>query len=195
MTTLPRFTVTAVDWTPWLPTVEEVGATPEQAALVDEITTAPAGRAYWATLAHDAPVLRARHRLFRQSLAGSPGGAPKSDLELAALATSRVNGCAYCAAVHARAYEALTGRTGRIRPLLDEGVDAPLDDHDRALVDFVAKLTRDPAPLTPADQAPHRAPGFSDLAIFDVAYAAAMFAWANRLLQTLGGQSYGSTTP
>lgn len=194
MTTLPRFTLDPISWTPWVPTVDDVGPTPEQTAVVDEIVTAPAGRPYWATLAHDAPVLRARHRLFRQSLAGAaPGedvGAPRADLELVAVATSRVNGCVYCASVHARAYEALTGRTRRILPLLADGLDTPLDAHDRALVDFAAKLTRDPAALTPAALTPLHQAGFSDIEIFDIAHAVAMFAWANRLLQTLGSQSY-----
>ena len=47
------------------------------------------------------------------------------------------------------------------------------------------KLTRDPAGMTAEDLAPLRQAGFSDLEILDVTYAA-MFAWANRLMQTLG---------
>ncbi len=188
MATLPRFTTRYVDWTPWVETVDEVGPTEEQRAIVDEIATSPRGRPYWATLAHDAPALRARHKLFRQSLAGTEDGSPKADLELAAVATSRVNGCVYCASVHARAYEGLTRNRALMRRLLDEGVDTELPGRERALVDFAAKLTRDPAALTGADLAPLRDAGFSDLEILDVAHAAAMFAWANRLLQTLGGQ-------
>ena len=37
-----------------------------------------------------------------------------------------------------------------------------------------------------ADLAPLRRAGLSDLEILDVTHATAMFAWANRLMQTLG---------
>ena len=40
--------------------------------------------------------------------------------------------------------------------------------------------------MTAADLVPLREAGFSDLEILDITYASAMFAWANRLMQTLG---------
>jgi uncharacterized peroxidase-related enzyme len=71
--------------------------------------------------------------------------------------------------------------------ILDEGVDTEIEDpRERAIVDFSVRLTSDPAGITADDLAPMRAAGMSDLEIYDVAQAAAMFAWANRLMQTLG---------
>lgn len=188
MTASAPFTLRFVDWNPWVETVDETGGTDDQFALVDEISTSPRGRAYWALLAQDAPALRARHKLFQESLHGGEGGAPRADRELAAVATSRVNGCAYCASVHARAYVQLTKNTEMMQRLLDEGVDTELGEHERALVDYVVKLTNDPAGMTPADLKPLRDAGFSNMDILDVTHASAMFAWANRLLQTLGSQ-------
>jgi uncharacterized peroxidase-related enzyme len=114
------------------------------------------------------------------------GGGPKSDRELAAVATSRVNGCVYCAAIHARAYDRMTHDTDQIQRVLDEGVDTPLRGRERAIVDLAVKLTEDPASFSASDLEPLRVLGLSDLEILDVANGAAIFAWANRLLQTLG---------
>jgi uncharacterized peroxidase-related enzyme len=70
-----------------------------------------------------------------------------------------------------------------------------LDERGRAVVDFAVKVTRDPAALTAADLAPLRRAGLTDAEILDVIHAAGMFAWANRLMQTLGqGVPPASTT-
>ena len=67
-----------------------------------------------------------------------------------------------------------------------DGVDAALDPRRRAILEYAAKLTRDPAAVGPADAAPLRSQGLTDLEILDLTHAVAMFAWANRLMQTLG---------
>ena len=67
-----------------------------------------------------------------------------------------------------------------------DGTAATLEPRQKAIVDYAAKLTRDPAAITPADAAPLRAQGLTDLEILDLTHAVAMFAWANRLMQTLG---------
>ena len=54
------------------------------------------------------------------------------------------------------------------------------------MVDYAVKLTNDPARMTATDLAPLRAAGLSDMEILDVTHATAIFAWANRLMQTLG---------
>lgn len=184
-TTHPRFTLETLRWRPWLETIDEVGATPEQAALVAEVAPAPDSRPYYAVLGHDAPVLRERTALFNAIMYG-PGGLRRADRELATVAASRINGCVYCASVHARRYAQLTKDTALIQRLLDEGVDTELAERERALVDFAATLTREPDQLTAADLAPLRRVGLSDAEILDAALSAAMFANANRLMLTLG---------
>jgi len=177
-----RFTRDMVAWYPWIAPVEEASATPEQAELLAKITTN--GR-YFATLAHDPPALRERTALFNAIMYGH-GGASRADRELAATATSRVNGCVYCASVHARLHAQLRKDETPIDRLLNEGIDAAQSERERAIIDYAAKLTRDPASLTGADLASLRAAGFSDAAILDINNAAAVFAWANRLMQSLG---------
>ena len=80
------------------------------------------------------------------------------------------------------------GYTGKgvVIGILDDGVDTALRERERAIVDVSVKLTQDPAGFTAADLQPLRDLGFSDLEILDITNGAAIFAWANRLLQTLG---------
>jgi uncharacterized peroxidase-related enzyme len=179
------WTMDQLGWQPWLETVDDVGPTPEQSALVDKVASSPNGRPYYALLAHDVPALVERTGLFNSIMYGH-GGSRRADRELSAVATSRVNGCPYCASVHARLYAQLTKDNETIQRLLDEGVDTDLGERERAIVDFAAKLTRAPDAMTAADLDPLRRAGLSDWEILDVAHASAMFAWANRLLQTLG---------
>ena len=179
------FTRDFVTWKPWVETVDEVGSTEEQAALVQRVAPNPKNRLYYATLAHDVPALRERTKLFNEIMAGR-GGAERAHRELAATATSRINGCVFCASVHARAHANFTRDTAIIDRLLVDGIDAEQPARERAIIDYSAKLTRDPAGLTAADLQPLRDAGLTDAQILDINNAAAVFAWANRLMQTIG---------
>jgi uncharacterized peroxidase-related enzyme len=181
-----HFTLAQLDWQPWLPTIAEVGLSESELETIYEAAPNARSSSYFATLAHDLPSLVNRTGLFANAMR-SPGGASNSDRELAAVAVSRVNGCIYCASVHARLYVQYSKREADMQRLLDEGVTAPLSDpRDQAIVNFSARLSDDAAGLSPADLQPLRDVGLTDLEIYDVAQAAAMFAWANRLMQTLG---------
>lgn len=180
-----KFSIKRFDWKPWSETIAEVESSPEQWQVLDDVVPAMKSNPYYLLLAHDPEPLRQRTGLFNGIMKGE-GGSALSDRELAAVATSRVNGCVYCAAVHASAYNNFTGDTDQIQRILDEGNDTPLRERERAIVDLSVKLTENPAELTAADFAPLRALGLGDLEILDISNGAAIFAWANRLLQTLG---------
>ena len=185
MPTRRPFTLDLVLWRPWLPTVDQIDATAEQRALVDEVVPSPTGRPYYALLAHEPQALRERTALMKVAMY-SPSGATRADRELAAVAASRANGCVHCASVHARLHAQLTKDEVTIRRLLDEGVDTPLGDHERAIVDYAVKLSLRPASVTAQDLAPLRQVGLSDLAILDLTHVIGMFNWANQLFLTLG---------
>ncbi len=185
MPTRRPFTLDLVLWNPWLPTVDQIEATPEQRALVDEVVPSPTGRPYYALLAHEPLALRERTALMKAAMY-SAGGATRAERELAAVATSRANGCVHCASVHARLHAQLTKDEVTIRRLLDEGVDTPLGDRDRAIVDYAVKLSLDPASVTAQDLIPLRQVGLTDLAILDLTHVIGMFNWANQLFLTLG---------
>jgi uncharacterized peroxidase-related enzyme len=185
-----QFTIDRLDWDPWIETVAEIGLSEEELAEVYAQAPNAKGSLYFATLALDLPALVQRTGLFNTTMR-SPGGASNAERELAATAVSRVNGCVYCASVHAQRYVQYAKRPEVMERLLDGGVDTPQGDpREQAIVDFAVTLTRHPARLTAADLQPLRDAGMTDLEIYDMAQSAAMFAWANRLMQTLGAAVY-----
>ncbi|HYJ12852.1 MAG TPA: peroxidase-related enzyme [Thermomicrobiales bacterium] len=179
------WTTDFLDWVPWIETVDEVGVSADQRARIDATLGSRAGSTYYETLASDLESVRTRTLLF-SDIFESEGGVPRADRELAATATSRINGCVYCASVHARLYGNLSKERTLVRGLLDEGVTTSLPPHQRAIVDLSSKLTTDPESLTAADLDRVRAIGISDLGILDLIQSAAIFANANRLMLTLG---------
>ena len=63
---------------------------------------------------------------------------------------------------------------------------APLDSRRRAIVEYVAKLTRTPARVEATDLAPLRAAGLEDADILGVVEVAAYYAYVNRIADGLG---------
>ena len=179
------FTHGELNWEPWVPPLDITAATPEQ---LGALKTTPSNRAigaYSLVLAHDPEALNARSPLYNGIMFGAKG-LPRPDRELGAVAASRINGCAYCASVHALRFTQLTKQPEVMERIQADGVDAALEPRLNAILDYSAKLTQDPAAITAADAAPLRAQGLTDLEILDLTHAVAMFAWANRLMQTLG---------
>jgi len=185
MTTKLKFTAEPVDWVAWLDTLDLADATPEQIAVLEESTPTAKTSPYYLLLVQDVDVLRERSKLYNAIMYG-PRGLPRAERELGAVTTSRVNGCVYCASVHVQRFIQLTKQPELMQRLLDEGVDTPLEPRYRAIVDYAVKLTRTPNTITKADLEPLRQIGLTDAEILDLAQAVAMFAWANRLMQTLG---------
>ena len=64
--------------------------------------------------------------------------------------------------------------------------EAQLDAEDRAMLDFVAKLTRTPQRMEAADVESLRSHGFDDLAIHDIVVVASYYAFVNRVADGLG---------
>ena len=63
---------------------------------------------------------------------------------------------------------------------------AALTPRQRALCDYAAKLTREPAAMTAADLEPLRAARLSDRAILDLVEVVAYFNYINRVADALG---------
>ena len=94
------FTLAMLEWLPWLQPPEEAVLTERQrASLVDN---ARAKSAYFRLLARDPDILEARTRTDKDIFYNTASGLPRAERERAAAATSRHNGCIYCASVHAR---------------------------------------------------------------------------------------------
>jgi alkylhydroperoxidase domain protein len=178
------FTQDRLGWEPWLAPLTAGELTDEHyEALVDK---ARAASPYFRLLARDPDILHARTKTDVDIFHNTDGGLPRAERELAATATSRHNGCVFCASVHARFAGHRSRRPDDVQRLLDEGVGAPQDGTWRAVIDAAVALTATPPALGPEHLAALRAAGLDDLAISDTIHAAAFFNWANRLMLSLG---------
>ena len=181
------FTLDLLEWTPWIERATDTDLSPERRdevrAFIGDRTSAATD--YVNVLANDFAALKTR-ALVHRHVYSSTDPEPTAWRELGATTTSRINGCVFCASVHARMYAAATKRRDLIQRFLDEGLEADLPPIERAVVDLSAKVTLDPESLTAADLQPLRDLGLDDLTILDTINYAAFFANANRLMLTLG---------
>ena len=178
------FTRAILDWEPWLDPVPEAELTErQQAGLVDP---ARAKSPYFRLLARDPDILGARTRTDKDIFYNVAQGLPRAERELAAAAASRLNGCIYCASVHARYAATYSRRDTDVDRLLAEGVGAALDERWTAVVAAAVALTETPSRFGATEIGRLRAGGLTDLEIADVIHAASFFNWANRLMLSLG---------
>lgn len=64
--------------------------------------------------------------------------------------------------------------------------DAEIAEPERAMLAFVAKLTRTPQAMEESDVATLRAQGFDDRSIHDIVVVASYYAFVNRVADGLG---------
>ena len=178
------FTRDQLDWLPWLePMAEQELTARHMAGLVD---AARAKSPYFRLLARDPEVLEARTRTDKDIFYNPEAGLPRAERELAAAATSRYNGCIYCASVHARFAAIYSKRVEDVDHLLAKGVGVDLDARWNAIVAASVALSSTPITFGPTHIARLREAGLDDLAISDTIHGAAFFNWANRLMLSLG---------
>jgi alkylhydroperoxidase domain protein len=178
------FTRSQLEWLPWLEPLAADGMTERQrASLVD---AARVKSPYFRLLARDPDALEARTRTDKDIFYNADAGLPRAERELAAAATSRFNGCLYCASVHARHAATYSKREDDVQRLLDDGVGADLGERWNAIVAAAVALASTPIAFGPEHVDRLRRAGLDDLAIADVVHAGAFFNWANRLMLSLG---------
>src|SRR6266702_2363578 len=124
---------------------------------------------------------------FVARLAGlAPDGLSRSERELASTVVSRINGCVYCASVHAQRFEQLAKRDDVIEQVFNDPVTAGMSLREKAIVRASIDLTLRPGQVEPEQLKALREAGLSDDEILDLIHSIAIFAWANRLMLNLG---------
>lgn len=73
-----------------------------------------------------------------------------------------------------------------VRALEADYTKAPITDQERAMVDYVVKLTKDATQVSPADHQRLREYGFDDKAILQITLIASWFNYINRVADALG---------
>jgi uncharacterized peroxidase-related enzyme len=180
-----EFTLDLLTWTPWLDRATDTDLDPDKRSRVTAAVGTAPNSDYINVLANDLEALQTRALVHRHVFASD---APEDTArrELGATTTSRINGCVFCASVHARMWAHAEGNRRVAETFLRDGVDADLPPQERAIVDAAARLTTDPESLAPEHLEPLRAQGLDDDQILDALNYAAFFANANRLMLTLG---------
>jgi uncharacterized peroxidase-related enzyme len=73
-----------------------------------------------------------------------------------------------------------------VSALQDDYRKAPISEQDRAMLDYVAQLTRDATRISREDHARLRAAGFDDRGILQITLIASWFNYINRVADALG---------
>ncbi|MBV4365083.1 alkylhydroperoxidase domain protein [Erwinia phyllosphaerae] len=184
---LTAFTQLELGWEPWL------AAKPLAEFNADEqITLAKFGHSdsdYFRLLARNLPLLEQR-TLTDKGIFYTQGGLPRAERELAAAVVSKVNGCIFCASVHARKASQLSKDNEAVQKLLDVAPGGQLSHGQsprwQAVVELAAALSVTPPRATQRQADALREQGLDTLALLDLIQSSAFFAWANRLMLTLG---------
>lgn len=179
-----KFTQDLLGWQPWLePLAETELSERHYQALVDR---ARAKSPYFTLLVRDPATLEARTKTDKDIFYNVADGLPRAERELSAAATSRFNGCIYCASVHARFASHYSKNSSAVARLLDEGVGTDLGKRWNAIVAASVALSATPPEFGAAHIAELKQAGLSEDEIHDVIHGAAFFNWANRLMLSLG---------
>jgi len=179
------FTQAELGWLRWLePLAVEALDDRHRAALQNEPFRIQSP--YFRLLARDPEVLDSRTRADQDIFYNTERGLPRAERELSAVAASRLNGCIFCASVHARFAVARSKRSDDIQKILDRGVTSDVGERWNAIIAASTALTATPIALGAEHVQRLREVGLDDLAISDVIHGASFFNWANRLMLSLG---------
>ena len=187
------FTTEVLGWKAWLETVDLASASPAQLAALEEMSPQAKQSAYFLLLAHQPDMLLQRSIAFN-AIMFAPGGMPRAERELGATVESRLNGCVYCASVHAQRFEQLAKRNDVIAQLFEDPLSAGTTPREQAIVKFSAELALRPDALSAQHIRALREVGLTEMEILDLIHAVALFAWANRLMLNMGEPIFPQAT-
>lgn len=179
------FTNETLGWRAWLDTVRLDQIDDLQRHVLETSHPKAKESDYYLLLVHQAKILEERSTAFN-AIMYAPGGLSRAERELASTVVSRVNGCVYCASVHAQRFEQLAKRQDVIEQVFADPATAGTNDRERAIVAFSIDLTLHPDQLSETGLQRLADAGLSDAEILDLIHAIAIFAWANRLMLNLG---------
>jgi uncharacterized peroxidase-related enzyme len=130
--------------------------------------------------AFDEKKLRAFTDTYNDLMLGE-SGLSKLEREMIAVVVSALNHCHYCLVAHGAAVRQLSGDPAFGEQIATNWRAAALTDKQVAMLEFVEKLTEQPAKIVDADRQGLRDAGFSDRDIWDIASTAAFFNMSNRV--------------
>ncbi|MBL4824829.1 MAG: peroxidase-related enzyme [SAR324 cluster bacterium] len=87
---------------------------------------------------------------------------------------------------HGAGLRKITRNNELVEKIIKDYKTADITKQDRTMLDYAAKLTREPWSMVEADVQSLRESGFSDVAILDIVQVAGYYAYVNRLADGLG---------
>jgi uncharacterized peroxidase-related enzyme len=111
----------------------------------------------------------------------APSGLSKLEREMIAVAVSAHNRCYYCLVAHGSAVRELSGDPPLGELMVMNYRAARLSKRERAMLDFVVKLTAEPWLVEEEDRKSLRRVGFKERDIWDIAAVAGFFNMTNRV--------------
>ncbi|HKR41797.1 MAG TPA: peroxidase-related enzyme [Paraburkholderia sp.] len=188
------FTNESLEWDAWLDVVDLDHATTDQIAVLEESHPKAKVSDYYRFLVHQPEILRQRSAAFN-AIMYAPGGLPRAERELSTTVVSRLNGCVYCASVHAQRFEQLAKRNDVIRQVFADPHSAGTTKREEVIARFSAALTEHPNEIDAGRLHELREVGLTDAEILDLIHSIAIFAWANRLMLNLGEPVFPDPAP
>lgn len=188
------FTNESLEWDAWLDVITLEQASQDQIKVLEESNPKAKTSDYYLFLAHQPDILRQRSAAFN-AIMYAPGGMSRAERELGSLVVSRINGCVYCASVHAQRFEQLAKRSDTVQQVFDNPYGSGVDAREKAIAKFSAELTEQPDAIDAAKIAALKEVGLNDLEVLDLIHSIAIFAWANRLMLNLGEPVFPDGSP
>jgi uncharacterized peroxidase-related enzyme len=185
------YTFDVLGWKAWADTVTLENATADQTQVLEESHPKAKTSDYYLLLVHAPEILRQRSLVFNAIMYGN-GGLSRAERELGATVVSRINGCVYCASVHAQRFGQLAKRVDSIEQVYANPASAGISPREQAIVQFAIALTRAPSTLDRQAIAALNDAGLNAEEILDLTHSIAIFAWANRLMLTLGEPTHAN---
>ena len=167
----------------------EVENDPQPSPYAEMIHSAQsAGREYWQIwhLFAFRPETTTHLARFTQGVMREPSPLSPGLRELIATYTSYLNECEFCMKSHAAVSAELLGSEDLVWSVLKDLEASPLMEKDKALLRFVAKVTKDLPSVTAADSRGLNEAGWNDEAIFYTLTVCALFNFYNRWVTASG---------
>ena len=148
---------------------------PADAALLDVFRAYPAAAE---------PLLALHEQVMR-----GPSPLTAGERELIAAYVSGLNACEYCHGVHSATAAAFGVPSELLAATLADLDSAPVGEHMRTMLRYLAKLTRTPAKVTTRDAEAVFAAGWDEQGLHDAVLVCGMFNLMNRMVNGLGIQA------
>ena len=170
----------------WIKVVEEGEAKEELAKTYDEVRGSR-GRVSNVMKIHslDPEAMKLHLQLYLHLMYGK-SSITRTQREMIAVLVSQLNGCQYCVTHHEEALRAHSRNPDLNKSLKDDFSNAPISERDRVMLEYVAKLTRQPSLVAETDVRRMREVGFTDEEILRVNLITSYFNFVNRIVAGLG---------